>query len=111
MALPIEPVRHFDQKRVRGMYLEQPVDVTGERARAFEGLEVLPPLRPHEVERGTWTILPADHGARVECLEVEGPGIAGDGSVTVRREAVRVVRSARVHHLPHVRIRSLAPDR
>src|SRR4029434_10531678 len=50
ISSPVEPVRHLDQEGVRGMRFEQLVEVTGQRARALEGLEVLPPLRPHEVQ-------------------------------------------------------------
>src|ERR1041385_5785223 len=72
---PIEPVRHLDQERIRGMYPEQPIEISRQRTRSLERLEVLPALGPYQIERRPGAVFPPQHGARVERLEVEGAGI------------------------------------
>src|SRR5262245_4190434 len=51
IGLPVEPVHGLDEERVRGVRLEQLVEIVGHRARARAGIGVLPSLRPHQVER------------------------------------------------------------
>ena len=55
------------------MQAEEVVKIAGERVRPLEPHVVRPSLRPDNKERRPRTVLPAQHGGRIELLVVEPP--------------------------------------
>src|SRR5437762_2183608 len=73
-ALPVDPVGCFHEERVLRMQVEEVTEVAAHGARPFGAVAMLPSLRPDEEQSGAGSVLPAQHGGRVECLLVEPVG-------------------------------------
>src|SRR5207249_9047045 len=73
-ALPVDPVGCLHEERVLGMQVEEVTEVAAHRPWPFGAVALLPPLRPDEEQSGAGSVLPAQHGGRVERLLVEPVG-------------------------------------
>ena len=112
-GLPVQPVRQLHEHRVRRMQPHQVPDVTrrNPRSPASAG-RTLPPLVPHDEQRRSGLVLPAEHEVRLELLEVEAAGIVRDRRVAVRGVPVVVRdRARRGRQLAHVRVGALRDER
>src|SRR5436309_12999952 len=70
-ALPVDPVGCFHEERVLRMQVEEVAEVAAHGARPFGAVARLPSLRPDEEQSGPGSVLPAQHGRRVERLQAD----------------------------------------
>src|SRR6266702_6217351 len=105
-ALPVDPVRCLHEERVLRMQVEEVTEVAAHRPQPFGAVAMLAPLRPDKEESGAGSVLPTQHGSRVERLLVEPVG-----GGRVRLVTIVVGGGAGIGELAHNWERALTDER